>query len=69
MDAPAGLSVLATRKREATILIVVIWKMKKMDGDAAWHIRQFHSTRPASGFAETQRARADVEHVRQIDIL
>lgn len=51
------------------ILIVVIWKMRKMDGDAAWHIRQFASQRAATNFAATQRARADVEHVRQIDIL
>lgn len=50
------------------VLIVVIWKMKKMDGDAAWHIRQFSSTRAASNFAKTQRDRDDVEHVRQLDI-
>jgi hypothetical protein len=51
------------------MLIIIIWKMKKMDGDAAWHIRQFASQRAASNFAATQRARTDVEHVRQIDIL
>jgi hypothetical protein len=51
------------------ILIVVIWKMKNMDGDAAWHIRQFKTNSVASAFAKTQRDRADVEHVKQIDIL
>lgn len=50
-------------------LIVVIWKVKSMDGDAAWHIRQFASMRAALSFAAKQRDRSDVEHVRQIDIL
>lgn len=51
------------------IVIVVAWKRKDMDGDAAWHIRQFNSQRAATNFAATQRARADVEHVRQLDIM
>lgn len=51
------------------IVIVIVWKMKDMDGDAAWHVRQFSSHRAGSNFAATQRARADVEHVRQLDIM
>jgi hypothetical protein len=50
------------------IIMVVVWKRKDMDGDAAWHVRQFNSQRAAINFAATQRARTDVEHVRQLDI-
>lgn len=50
------------------IVMVVVWKRKDMDGDAAWHVRQFNSQRAATNFATTQRNRADVEHVRQLDI-
>jgi hypothetical protein len=51
------------------VLIVVIWKIKGVDGDVAWHIRQFASVRAALAFADKQRNRADVEHVKQLDIL
>jgi hypothetical protein len=51
------------------VVIVIIWKMKNMTGDAAWHIRQFSTQHAATNFATKQRERADVEYVKQVDIL
>lgn len=56
------------KRSQEKIEIVVIWKRKDMDGDAAWHIRQFRTHSAGSNFAKTQRERADVEHVRTVDI-
>ncbi len=50
------------------IVIVVIWKMKSLSGDVAWHVREFRTFTAASAFTAKQRKRLDVEHVKQIDI-
>ena len=44
--------------------IIVIWRQKSMDGDAAWHIREFRNPHTATNFTASQRSRSDLEFVQ-----
>lgn len=52
--------------RDTRPRIVVFWRQKNMDGDAAWHIREFRNSHTASNFAATQKARSDLEFVQNL---
>lgn len=49
--------------------IIVFWRQKNMDGDAAWHIREFRNAHTASNFTTTQKNRSDLEFIQCLNTM